>query len=284
MGYWTRVQANGAMARIGKRITGDPRLWKPAPDGRPRFVHWLEKEASDADLQRAKHELDSFLQEIPERWLGHAWAEEIVDRVNESVQAVLLEVQRRGTSTGWLSNVALPYSEDAGEEEDDAEASLNAERAPRPEHEQSIDNVRRPIIELFEAAMRRQEAKFAGRVETEAQRRTLRQNALVEVSLRMYEAIVPGMDLALREGENREGLATRFREEYIPLLMIDPEDLPRVFADYLLWSLGGEQASVDLVDIDELKETFREAISLLPAGTRDATIKGKHRFEWGKLV
>jgi hypothetical protein len=92
------------------------------------------------------------------------------------------------------------------------------------------------------------------------------------------------MDVALKDPSNRRNMAQNLTVEYMPLPMLDPDELPRTFAEYTLWKFGNDEATEQIVDVEYLEEASERAISLLPDETREATISGKNRFEWGKLV
>lgn len=146
------------------------------------------------------------------------------------------------------------------------------------------DETRAPIVKLFQNALKRQQMKFAGRVHSETDERSVRLTALLDASFELYKSQVPGMDVALKDPSNSQNLAQNLTAEYMPLLMLDPDELPRTFAEYILWKFGSEQATEQIVDVEYLKEAFERGISLLPEETRETTISGKHLFEWGKLV
>lgn len=143
---------------------------------------------------------------------------------------------------------------------------------------------RAPILKLFQDALKRQQEKFAGQVHTEADERSVRLTALLDATFELYKSHVPGMDVALKETSYRRNMADKLTGEYMPLLMLDPDELPRIFVDYILWKFGIDQATRQMIDIEYLKEAFERGISLLPDEVREDTISGKHRFEWGKLV
>ena len=124
MSFWGRLQVNGALQRVGKRIAANPYLWQIAGDGRPHFDHWVEERASDNDLIRAAAELVGFLHEIPARYMERDWGQQLATIIQGSMQFVAQEMRRRGLSeserdeaageaTKWLEKVLAAQPENA---------------------------------------------------------------------------------------------------------------------------------------------------------------------------
>lgn len=139
------------------------------------------------------------------------------------------------------------------------------------------------LAQLFSDALRRQQSKFAGRVHSETDERSVRLVALIDATFEFQKATVPALEVALADPTNRRNAAQKLSLEYMPLLMLDPEELPRAFAEYTLWQYGDERGS-PTADVEYLKRIFREGIGRLPEKTQEAAIKSKHEYEWGKLV
>lgn len=278
MGLWGRLQVNGALLRLSKRIAARPYLWEFASDNRPHFDHWVEEHASDGDLVRALRELEAALSEIPLRYLAREWGYELSSIIRGSIECVRREMQKRGLMQSEAADPELDRPEaDAFVSTDRAEPLADAKRL-------HLDKARAPIVKLFHDTLTRQQSMFAGQVDSADDERGVRLNALLHATFELVESHVPGMDVVLKDPGNRRNMVMNLTMEYMPILMLDPGELPRAFAEYMLWKYGTDQALEQIVDIDYLKGVFQRGISLLPDETRAATISLKHRFEWGKLV
>lgn len=139
-------------------------------------------------------------------------------------------------------------------------------------------------MELYAAALSRREAKFAGEIHDEADARTIRLTAMVEATLELYETQVPGMGKLLKNSAKRQNVAQNLLVENMPLMMLDPGELPHVFAEYMMWTYGRELEGGQVADTDYLKAAFLEGISRLPADGPERMIAGKNRFKWGELI
>ena len=272
MGLWGRIQVNGALQRLGKSIAANPYLWQVASDGRPHFDHWVEERASDGDLIRAAAELTSFLYQIPPRYMAREWGQQLATIIQGSTECVRREMVRRGLAES-----------DADQQTDRPATSTQGAESMSPEAPDP-DEARQPIVDVFREALKRQQKKFAGQVHSETDERSVRLTALLDATFELYKSQVPGMDVALKEPSNHRNMAQNLTVEYMPLLMLDPDELPRTFAEYTLWKFGNEEATEQIVDVEYLREAFQRGIALLPDETREATISGKNRFEWGKLL
>lgn len=142
---------------------------------------------------------------------------------------------------------------------------------------------RNALIGLYEDMLQEQQARFEGRIEDESSERTVRLAALLESKFELYRSRVPGMAVALEDPQHRRNMGQRLTVEYMPLLMLDPDELPSAFAAYMLWKFGSDETA-NQSDVAYLKDAFRTGLDRLPEESREAAIEGKHEFEWGKLV
>ena len=277
MGLFGRIQVNGALQRLGKRIAANPYLWQIAADGRPHFDHWVEEHASDGDLIRAAADLTSFHLEIPPRYMTREWGQQLSDIVRGSAECVKREIHRRG----------LAESGDVIDEADSAspvDTSSTQQGESMNSEAPNSSEARQPILDLYRDALKDRQKQFAGQIHSEADERSVRLTALIDVSIKLYKSHLPGMDIALEDQTNRGNMAQNLSAEYLVFLMLDPDELPRVFAEYILWKFGTDEAVEKIVDVEYLKEAIKRGISLLPKETREATIAIKENHNWGRLI
>lgn len=272
MGLWGRIQVNGALQRLGKRIAANPYLWQVASDNRPHFDHWVEDHASDGDLIRAGAELKSFLYEIPPRDMARKWGQQIATIVEGSAECVRREILKRGLTEGEAHG---------GESDRGTTRALTSTEREETVAYENPDPARQSMIELYQETLKLQRKKFAGKIHTDTDERSVRLTTLLEATLEIYRS-QPSMDAALNDPSSRRNVVDNLTVEYMPLLFLDPDELPRTFAEYLLWKFGNDEAIEQPIDTEYLKGAFELGLSRLPDGGRERF--APDRFEWGKLL
>ncbi len=202
MEFWDRLQVNGALQRLGKRIAANPSLWQMASDGRPHFDHWVEECASDDDLVRAADVVEDSLVQIASCYQERRSGQQLATILQGSMRCAAREMRRRGLARGESGQVA--GARPASREGSDAKAASQ------------------PSIDLIQEALEQQQKTFAGPLRSQKGRLRVRLAGSFDENFEFHKSGVPGVDLALEDPSNVRITALRYRVMSSHVMMAPP--------------------------------------------------------------
>ena len=141
-----------------------------------------------------------------------------------------------------------------------------------------VDDTRRHVMEVFKGHYVAQLKKLADEEVDETGKRTLRIQAMCLTAIDTYKEI-PHLKAALEDPEKLANMKMNLFMEFMPLGMLDVEDMPHVFAEYFV-----HRNTDHTVDIEYLSRAFELAISRYSSDLRENAIKIKDDFDWGMFV